>query len=797
MPQIPTNTSGPTLLGAGAQNTETDARPFGSQIGHAMEKVGDDINRTTVIAGNIVERQKAIDANTWANDSMTQLRDFYTDWMANDENHSKESFAEDFKRMAQKSMNDYEAKAPNEIARLQFREQFQRFENSHYAAAVTTTAQTRVSNMIESHNGQNNSVIGAYEKHRLIPNLDANTELLGDMQERFNSIDAAFGKVAPGKASQLKAQLAEDAAYAAMRYSPVTARKVLAMSTGILEQRRIHAIESQIETAENANHALDIETVNTMLNNRVDFAEGGGQPAKFVLSDIPSFIPRDKAQALINQKNAEIEVYNTANLHIDKLQPWSGPAQVKYLQALEERSGKVESEATRDKHILRMVANKVSSNMTAYDKDPAGYLLSNNKALQGINDHIQELSKDDKNAAQIQQKYAERDTLMLQLQGLPPEGLSEEVANQYSPVNRSQLKVMSDAEAKQSVRRINESSPKEALNAIRSVTQRHSKHSAIAFNNLVQLQHGDGIRGDYWLVYKNQDNPDVTDLVGAIQQQSAGKTLNKEILTEVDKTLDSNPTWMAFKSTFPSDNFQMEGMTAGIRSGLVSYAVVRSQKVAPEIAVNEAVEKFLNKPMAMVDVGGQTVVMDREGRSDPEMAEIGRRLNMLPRVLNTQDIKTTDDLGNQLFPVVFGPGGPGNDNTKIEQLRNIIVDRGYFKPSNDNKAATLYIRSDTGSPFEARTKDGRAISVLLNEVEDVSEAVTFHSGESGEPYTVMFPPRIKPIFGTRAVERPVLTPEQMKDDRFRSYRKYTTVDTVSYTNWPVEPKFIRRVEAAK
>jgi len=237
------------------------AEAFGSQMGGAVERVGQIAGQTVGVAAQIVAQKRDLEADKWTNDAMTQLRDYYSPWMADPENNTKESFADDFKKQADKSLSDWEAKAPNKQAKEQFRAQFQHFTSSRYEAAANTAARTKLDNMLLSHDDLNGSVERNYLSDRNVPGLDANQEAIGNVENRFQSIDTGLGKLAPEKAKQLKGKLVEDMAYATMNYSPSTARKILAMGSGILDGRRVHAIESQIKTAEEATKLADRSTL--------------------------------------------------------------------------------------------------------------------------------------------------------------------------------------------------------------------------------------------------------------------------------------------------------------------------------------------------------------------------------------------------------------------------------------------------------------------------------------------------------------------------------------------------------
>ena len=799
MPQIPTIESNATLLGRTANRPEASASAFGGDVGEAYQRLGATGIQAASQVSHIFETRKSLEADKWTNDAMSELRQFYGPWMANTENNSKETFADDFKVLADQSLKDWEAKAPTKEARIKFREAFQRYRDTRLESAAVTAAKTQMDNMLTSHESLNGSIIQGYMSDRTTPNIDANKELMSNIADRFTSIDQSLGKVAPAKAQQLKGQLIKDAAYSTMNYSPATARKILELGTGFLDGRRIHAIESQIKTAKEANKALDLATLNTMVENRIDAAKLGRQPAKFSLGDIQLYLPDDKAIALRDKVNAQIDTYNLANQYVTDISSWSGPEQSKFVEELRSKAGKDEATASRDADVLRFVEQRVDSNVRWFQRDPAGYMIANNPAIKGIDDQIKSLSDIGASEQEIKQKMSERDSLMLRLQSAPGDDVVGNARKQHYVVNRAQMKVMSDAEAQAAVRRINESSPNEALHTIAAEISRHPGKEAIAFNNLVQLQDGQGLKGDYWLVYKNWKNPAVGDLVGALQHAKEAKELAADKMSDFDKALDNYTNWKIFAQTFPSDNNQMEGMLGGMRSGIISYALLQAQtqKISPELAIKKSVDLWLYSEMAPTAINGQPVFLDREREgkpklSDSEAAEIGRNLSLAARYLDPAEISTKDEMGREHFPVL---AGIGNESTRMEQLREIMLTRGFFKPGADGKTATFYLRNDTGTPFEVRDKNNMAFQININDVPDLTKRISTFINPKGWDVTHMFDP-IKPTV-TKVGYTQVDTSKIPGYDGLSDLQKFMVASSgtpIYQTNWPVAPKWLQKVK---
>lgn len=815
--QIPTITSRGSLLGSNTPAPTAGAASFGARSADATSEFVGQLARSAGQVISVHQMQKSIEADKWTNDAMTELRDSTSKWMADQANNSKETFADDFKAIAAKSLSDYEAKAPNAESKAKLREQFQRFSSSRYEAALSASAKTKIDNLILSNENSNASVLRAYQTDRNVPGLDANNELKYNIEDRFTAIDQAFGVIAPEKAKQLKGQLIEDAAYTTMNYSPETAREILSKGTEYLDGRRIHAIESQIKTAEESSRIVDRARLDKMVENRLSLAKSFKRPAKFTLNDIKPYLPDDKANDLVSKVNAQIDVFNDTADHVDKIKAWNPQAQANYAKELQAKIGNEET-AGHDYGVAKLVASQVSENQERIKNDPAGYLADNNPSVKALTDHIKSLSADNedgRNTEVIRQKMAERDTVMLRLQSRPSK---EDDKNLHFVANRAQLKVVSDAEAEAMVQAINESSPEEVVQTIKEYLAQHPGNEKIAFNNLVQLRGDNGLRGEYWLLYKNVDNIAANDLAGALASPTANKELSPEKMQDFTKALDGNSGWRQFLQVFPNDNYQRQEMTAGMQRGVLAYANVLAQSgMSPELAVAKSVDTWVYSEMAAATVNGQPVLFDKQMGNrkftEQEVQSLANNLSELPKVLSPKSIKLTDDEGRQHFPTIFGPSGPGNDTTKMEVLRQLVIDRGFFKPAGDY--ATLYMRNDTGTPFEVRDQENKAIAVKLSDVPEFTRYVI------DEQTGLRFPfpggaPEVKPLIektgrkaGLRDKESGFtgmanlvnpFSPHNIANRIYGSrglgvWNEDPSVpsQTIS-TNWPVEPNYIQRIK---
>jgi hypothetical protein len=135
-------------------------------------------------------------------------------------------------------------------------------------------------------------------------------------------------------------------------------------------------------------------------------------------------------------------------------------------------------------------------------------------------------------------------------------------------------------------------------------------------------------------------------------------------------------------------------------------------------------------------------------------------------------------------------GSIGNEMTKWEVLRSHIVENGFFKPSADGKHATLYLRNQTGTPFEARS-EGRSIAI---KTADVPSFMEYHEPVfMGQGWTPsgwkQTPSNVKPLTEKKTTTTWEFDAETFKESGGFSAFTPTTTSVIS-TNWPVDPKYI-------
>lgn len=774
MANIPEYAGTPSLLGAGGRQPRAGAEDFGSEIGDATQRFGGALQSIANLSADMLIQRKKLDNDKYVNDAESRFQDYFSTWLADEKNNSDLNVDMNFFLGAKKLQGEYEQAAPNAEAKDAIRSRLSNYISSRYSSIAQHAGGLRAADLLRSVTDNADLTLRTYSNEVGTPGIDATSNLLRSFPEQLAKIGESLP---PAIARQVKDKYTADAAYALMDRSPAAAKKILDMGTVDGHSRRV--IERAIAVVEDSESAVNSVVLQKVVADRIAQAKLGRMPANFSLQEILPFTSRDKADVLMSHANDSIETYNRSYEFVNRVSSYSGPAQVEELAKLE-----ASANSDQDYAVLQLATAKVSDNVRNFQRDPAGYLLKNNPSIRSINDRLQTLPQ---GSGEVKQLLGERDALMLKFQGPPAVG---DDAKFHHQVNRAQLKVMSDTEAQAAVQRINESSPNEALNTILNEVNQHPGNEVIAFNNLVTTSEGPGLRGDYWLVYKNWKNPAVKDLIGAIQRGKEFAKDTPEKNADFDKALDGYGPWRSFLMAAPQDNYQLQGMVDGYRSGIMTYAkaLVQTTGISPELAVKKSVDTWVYTEMAGASVNGQKLLFDRarEGQSPMTDSEVKIRadsLGLALRAIDVSKIKLTDDWGRDHFPKLHQVG---NDSTKLQVLRDQVLSSGFFKPSADGKSATLYVRNGVNSPFEVRDSNDRAFQIILDELPDLT-----HWREVGT------------FSGTHVFEFPGIdyqTPGVTTKEVKRTPRKglmgfgYGVPDVVteSTTNWPVEPNWMRR-----
>lgn len=793
-----------------------DARPtdFGAQVGAAINDAGSSLGQTASVLAQYDKVKKNQSDTQWVSNSMSQEQNYVNKWMADPVNNAKNTFADDLQQMLNDRQQTYEKDAPNDDARRAFSLQFNDFSTSRLNSAYNTSASNQINGLQTSVLTQIDDVVDGYRISRGIPNLDANKDLVNNITVTSASIDKMFGKIAPETARQLKDKLVTDSVYGVMDYSPDFARKVLDM--GSIEGHQRHAIESAIDEAERTKNSMDVAAFDQARQNQLAMVESGKSRDKIDHSLYYAHYSREQANAHILRDDTLIDIYNQTNDFVTKVSPYNSSAQIAELQKMKEGVGTNPQTAFRDQHAYELAATKIQDNLQAIHQDPVGYIVQHNPAIKKFSDQLSVAA--DAAKPVILKNMTD---MMVRYQG-PPTGnhelsveeLSKEMSdpsyvspsrgkddsNYYFNIPRNQVSVLTKAQATQFAGQINHGSPKDALKTIDSVLSQYpEEYRANAFNDMVKLPEGDRIKGEYWAAVLNKNATWVDDYLGVIQNADSIKKASTDKQSDFTKAMNSNVTWNQFANPLTSDNFQRESVTEDFKNGIMLYAMGLSQRsgMAPDAAIKTATDRILNSKLGLTSVNGKPVMVPREqsnglNRTDVQVQDIGRRLNLSLNFIDPKEVKTSDEFGRNIFPSL---NMIGHEDQKAPALRDAMLKNGTFQTTPDGKAAVLYY-DDGINHFEMRDKTGKAFMVRFDDLPKLTPGPIAHGlmgfdlgHDRGMGVTDPLAPDIKKTYVPPDLTK-VPNYEKMSD-----VEKMIVRGSGHYlynTNWPTTPSWVTR-----
>lgn len=784
-------------------STGPTASPDDFGVGPAIQRFGANLQGDVQQAAHAIGIKQRVDNIQWAGESVEQEKNYINKWMADSENNTKDTFADDLQKLGKERISEYSGKAPSTKALQMFKTHMLSFIGERYESALQTGVKNQLTGAALSIDTQSGNAMDAYRNAKDVPGVDARKGLMDSVSQIHDNIAESFGKSMPQLAQKLHEKLDVDATYATMHDDPELARKILS-SNKTLDEHERSTITDRIDASSMSKNVAEHVAFDQMRSDRLTSVYNGKTRDKLGLTLYQPYYTRDQALAQKMKDDAQIDTFNRANDFTDKIKSWNSDDQVREATTL--RRGITTSQ---DSDVSDIVDRKVRTSIQLQEKNPISWLQQNNSVVAEALKRVQ--ASTDKQRIQA---MGELYDLQLKYQGPPPLNLDtgklsfetdpvtgyahaislKEDRHQYLGKASNDRHLMTQEEAEQNADQINMGSPSEMLDNIKQVMSRYSdaKHQDIAFNDMVTLpKQGSGIKQEYQLAFLNQNAHWVKEYLGAIQHSDALKNIDNDKKQDFEKALSRDPTFLQFSHSIMGDDFQRGNIVDGFKRGIMSYAIARaSQKnESPELAIKSASNMLINEELGFASVHGQTIVVQKNRgpgqppRGDDQIKLLGPRLEQSLSFIDPREIKLTDDRGGTIFP---GFRQPISEKLKMQKLRNFITQRGFFQTSADGQSATLYGMGDDKRPFEFRDKNNQAFELHFDDV------IGSHLWDT----------KTTTFQGTKEFSDPRMQ-EQAEANRsfapwFPSFWKRNpeiyNIGDLNRTNWPIDPGYIHRIQ---
>lgn len=735
MPKIP------TILGGEAPRTgssipsanisvsasDIDASLGLQSVARGAQDLSEGLQYASRVMSQIKERETRIDE---AREVTTRFSDFQVEldkWQA--ENHRSESYAEDFEQLARTKISEYGGQFESSRAAETFNELALGYFNRNLRSALHTSAQTKLSNAVTEVDTWIGSIMEAYRNARSVPNNQAEETLLEGMAVVEASIDTMFKDIAPETARKLRESASVQAVMAVLETNPQFARKLLARTSDIDEERR-YTLMNRIEAQENTLSLVERDAFDRERKDHITGVMHGRVRDTIPLGVYELHYPKERAIIEKRQDDHYIDVYNRGNAFISSISEYSAPHQLAALGELQQRRGA----SLADDQVYQFVDDQVVKNLQLQDKAPVAWLEQNNSEVKSA----VSLIADSRDEATTQQALRAKHWLVVQYQGNPPVGASPEESKKYLRRSMHEISVMSPTEAKRLGSYINEAAPQQAIQKIREVLAKYPEEfSKIAFRDLVK--NGD-VKQEFQLAFQNADAWWVGTYLGAVENSELLNKLTDVRRTDLDKRVENEPSWRKFARSMIGDSSQRTQDVAGYKDGIMAYAVrLEMDGKSLKEAVNTSITRLIDETMGFVDIHGHTLAIPRDGhRTDEEIEDIGRRLQY---ALSTVDPRKVDISQLTAFSRLAG----GMDRIEnAQKVRDYITRNGIFQLTNDGKGVTLYARDDDGQVFQLRDRDGDPFQVSFDRLPQFIDPVHVLTRTFGLGVGAAAPPMAQP-----------------------------------------------------
>jgi hypothetical protein len=701
MPRIPTYQAQENIS-VGSVSPQADANAFGAagldRVGQGLANLGGDLADIAYQQKRVAERKKLEDERQWVGQSSLQLDRVLAEFHANEDNQAKPTFATDFDEFAKKQMAEYGKAAPSSRAAKEFSLRAGGISGNYYNSALRTAERTRLVNQRVAFEEQTGNALLSYRNNVKAGTPNADDMLAGNMRQILDDIDRTFaGRPEAKRVAQ--SHLIKESVLALSGHDPEFAMEVLDSASFIEEPLR-KSLTAHIEAEKKTNSATAKTQVNIMMGNALDEGERGNVIPIIDEGLVKSVFGEDEGTAKILQFNEAAKISNDANFIVADLSDKNAGYQNQELEKLSQ---------TKSPKAVGMARQRLETIQRQQEKDPGGFMRSHNPEVQ--NAYRDALLFEGPAPLNIAHSVS------LKYQGYPPADASPEEAAKYLSLPTGQRHIMSQQEAEATGARLSHGSIKDQLGVIDEMLAGYDKdHQYIAFNDLV---HYAKIPPALQLAHLNQGKTWLNEYINTALNPDVLSKMTPETQKEFGEHLDGNAQWNLFMRSLYADGQRIKEVGAW-RSGVIAYANALSFKGdKPKDATAKAFQRLVTDNLGFPIVHGEPAAVskirrDGTARTDAEVTDYGRRLEIALRDIDPRKIKTEDDNGVPYFLTL--PALPEGDVLGQQHLRDIITSKGFFRPEHDGQSVSLYLLDDDGVEFQVRDKNNRPLSIDLDDL---------------------------------------------------------------------------------
>lgn len=304
----------------------------------------------------------------------------------------------------------------------------------------------------------------------------------------------------------------------------------------------------------------------------------------------------------------------------------------------------------------------------------------------------------------------------------PPEQQWSDEASKYQNLPTNARHLMSQSKAIAQAMQWRGPATEQSVKALNDFVMTYPEDQrAVAFNDLINLPPSDQkVSKTLEWAFLHRHKPFVKNFMDAQNNVEALKNLTAEKRSDYEKALFSDPSWMPFADTLLQGSVTRATEVSDYKEGLINYAYSMKGK-SPKDAVLDASKQLIGSEFSFPKVNGVAVMVARKRpdetyRSDDEVAELPRQLNIAIQSVPVDQVKLTTPDGRQHWPMFEKIVG---DKPLKDLLPDLIKRHGFFVPTPNGQGATVYLRTDDGVVGQLLDKNNQPWEVDFDALPDV------------------------------------------------------------------------------
>ena len=663
------------------------------------------------------EKQDLINDTRWVNESVFQLKNELNEWHAQPENHGREDYPDITLKHSSTKVQEYLQNAPSQRAADRFKAEMQTYTGSRFNSALDQAFKTKVNNTIESLDKQTQSALAAFRSARTLENNQAIAEAFSDLEMIKSGIDDSFGDITPKLARTMKAEVENKFILEVAPTSPEAAQHILDNSDSIESEDRVR-LKKYIESNVVAHDQQEFIAFENTRDDAIALSMHTGEAAYIPLDDYLTAYDGDKAKANRNKNSDDrrIQANVMTKEFMDRVTPYNAKSQ---LEALEEMRKGVSGAVSKTAYDNAVTL--VNRNLQQQTSDPKNYLMANNPELISLNaQYSDDLPEEEKLV--LVNKINEA---TLRYQGRPPDNIADpEIRKMYLGLPELDQHLISKSEANDIAPRINGVGPDQAVEQWQQLAAQYPnvQHQIKLINDLQSLpDSGRRLREEYQLLINSIGAWWQDTYIGALNQAKELGKLTKETASELDKYIESNPSWQSFKASRGAGELDKNiPEIAGFYAGINTYAraLVFEGKSEKE-AVNTAVKHLLDESMGFANINDRSTAIarireDGTERTDEDIRDLDRKLEVALNFFNADEIDiSTFPKATQML----------SGKALQDELQRLIWENGYYRTTEDGQGVILYITDDTGLGTQLTDKNGDPFKIMFDDLPDFTQTI--------------------------------------------------------------------------